>query len=151
QAAQEAIVFADTFEVFSALSPTIEEYAQAIANVTSHETGHLLGLVHTQDVRGLMDITATLRQLTWNQAFSRSPIEKSTFPMGYQDAAVTLVDSVGGDLETVNRNTAAQLRETETLSFEQLAKTANSARIRHFVCFCTACAARQAKRAALGN
>ncbi len=106
---QEAIVFADTFEVFNALSPTLEEYAQAFANVASHETGHLLGLVHTADVRSIMDITATLRQLMANQAFSRSPIEVSTFSVGLQDAALTLVESVGGDLATVVSNSAAQL------------------------------------------
>ncbi len=106
---QEAIVFTDTFEVFSALNPTIEEYATALANVASHETGHLLGLIHTTDTRGIMDITATLRQLMENQAFSRSPIEPTTFPFGHQDAALLLVESVGGDLEVVRENAETQL------------------------------------------
>ena len=150
-AVQQAIVFIDTFQVFSALDPTIEEYAQAIANVTSHEAGHLLGLVHTQDVSGLMDITATLRQLTRNQAFTRSPIERLTFPMGYQDAAATLVDSVGGDLEAVDLNTIAQLGEQEQVNFELNAKTLPPARSTHLLSLCTSCASRKAKLAYRGG
>jgi len=43
---QEAIVFTDTFRAFARLQPSASEMAQAIANVSSHEIGHLLGLVH---------------------------------------------------------------------------------------------------------
>ncbi len=106
---QDAIVFTETFAVFNVLEPGIEEYARALANVTSHEAGHLMGLVHTTDPGGLMDITASLRQLTHNQAFKQSPIERSTFPIGTQDAAQTLVDGVGGDLDVVRENAAAQI------------------------------------------
>lgn len=110
RAVQEAIVFADTFSVFRVLDPSIVEYAQAFANVASHEIGHLLGLVHTADATGLMDITASLRQLMRDQVFSVSPLESSTMPLGLQDAPASLVDSVGGDLQTVRDQSAAQPR-----------------------------------------
>jgi len=97
---QEAIVFTDTFDAFVKLSPTLEQMSQALANVTSHEIGHLLGLVHTADIYGVMDVTASLRYLMRDQAFSRSPLEDGTFPVGYQDDALTLAESVGGDLNT---------------------------------------------------
>lgn len=108
---QEAIVFADTFSVFNVLDPSVEEYAQAFANVASHEIGHLLGLVHTADATGLMDITASLRQLMRNQVFTVSPLESFTMPLGYQDAPASLVDSVGGDLQVL-RDHGASLRES---------------------------------------
>lgn len=106
---QEGIIFTDTFKVFNVLDPTVKQFAQALANVASHEIGHLLGLVHTADTRGVMDITASLRQLMRDQAFSQSPLESSTFPLGFQDASLALVESVGGDLEAVRANSLAQL------------------------------------------
>ena len=110
---QEAIVFTDTFSVFNVLDPSIEDYAQALANVASHEIGHLLGLVHTADETGLMDITASLRQLMRDQVFSVSPLESFTMPLGFQDAPATLVDSVGGDLQTLRARSAAHSRATK--------------------------------------
>jgi len=104
---QEAIVFTDTFKVFKVLDPSLEQYAQAFANVASHEIGHLLGLVHTSDVQGIMDITASLRLLMRDQSFSVSQIESATFPVGFQDAPRSLVDAVGGDLDFVRLNAAS--------------------------------------------
>ncbi len=95
---QEAIVFTDTFEVFMRIQPTVTEMGQAIANVASHEIGHLMGLVHTEDVRGLMDVTASLNQLLKDQAFRRSALYTEVFPIGAQDALQLLLDSLGGDL-----------------------------------------------------
>lgn len=92
---QEAIVFTDTFAAFDSLSPGVEEMAQAIANVTSHEIGHLLGLVHTRDPEGIMDITAGLQQLMRDQDFRRSPLHEDVFPMGLQDGRLTLSYGVG--------------------------------------------------------
>lgn len=95
--AQEAIVFTDTFGVFMGLQPTAVGMSQAIANVGSHEIGHLLGLVHTSDHAGIMDITASLNGLMIDQSFRRSPIYSAVFPIGSQDAVQSLLDSVGGD------------------------------------------------------
>ncbi len=94
---QVAIVFADTFAAFNQLSPTMSEMAQAMANVASHEIGHLMGMVHTADPAGVMDVTASLNQLLQDQALSRSPVYSAVFPLGYQDAVQYLLDAVGGD------------------------------------------------------
>ncbi len=95
--AQEAIVFTDTFAAFSQLSPSVAEMAQALANVASHEIGHLLGMIHTSDPTGIMDVTASLNELLRDQFFTRSPIYTGVFPIGSQDAAAYLLDTVGGD------------------------------------------------------
>lgn len=95
--AQHAIVFTDTFEVFDNLRPSVATMSQALANVASHEIGHLLGLVHTKDPHDIMDVTASLRQLLEAQAFGRAPLYNSVFPLGDQDSARMLLDSVGGD------------------------------------------------------
>ncbi len=95
--AQHAIVFTDTFEVFDTLRPTVSAMSQALANVASHEIGHLLGLVHTKDPHDIMDVTASLRQLLEAQEFGRAPIYSTVFPLGDQDSARMLLDSVGGD------------------------------------------------------
>jgi hypothetical protein len=93
---EEAIIYTDTFRLFMPLNPSVDEMAQALANVTSHEIGHLLGLNHTEDVKGIMDITASANQLLLDQIFTASMIEHSIFPIGDQDARVLLFDAVGG-------------------------------------------------------
>lgn len=94
---QRAIVFTDTFRAFNRLSPTVEEMGQALANVTSHEIGHLLGLIHTRFASGIMDVTASLKSLMQNQVFSRSPIYEGVFPVGSQNSLIYMLDAVGGD------------------------------------------------------
>ena len=94
---QVAIVFTDTFEAFVRLQPTAEEIGQAIANVASHEIGHLLGMIHTGDPAGIMDVTASLSELMRDQTFTRSEIYTAVFPLGFQDALRYLLETVGGD------------------------------------------------------
>jgi hypothetical protein len=44
-----------------------------------------------------MDVTASLRELTKDQHFRKSPLYSAVFPIGFQDAVQSLLDSVGGD------------------------------------------------------
>lgn len=96
--AQSAILFTDTFSVFNALSPGVADIAQVLANTTSHEVGHLLGLRHTADPTDLMDTTATARQMLLDQDFSFASLNPSVLALGYQDAPSMLSWGVGGTL-----------------------------------------------------
>lgn len=108
---QQAIIFVDSFEAFLPLHPSVEEMANALANVASHETGHLLGLSHTADPRGVMDITANLREMLANQAFRRSPLHEEVFPVGHQDPSRLLIEAVGGDATAFKAAAADQLAQ----------------------------------------
>ena len=92
---QKAIIYVDTFSLFMPLQPSVDEMAQALANVTSHEIGHLLGLNHTADPSGLMDITGTANQLLVNQRFEQSPLVPELFPVGSQNALSLLLATIG--------------------------------------------------------
>jgi hypothetical protein len=95
---QDAVVFTDTFSLFNALSPDVTAMSQCLANVASHEIGHLVGLRHTADSRDLMDTTATARQMMVDQWFRAAPVNESVFPVGYQDAPLMLSWTLGGVL-----------------------------------------------------
>lgn len=93
---QNAIIYTDTFSLFSTLWPTQEQIAQVLANVTSHELGHLLGLRHTADVKDIMDITASARQMLFDQWHKVADLHSSIMSIGYQDAPTMLSWCVGG-------------------------------------------------------
>jgi hypothetical protein len=105
---QSAIVFTDTFSLFAPLDPTVEEIAQALANIASHEAGHLLGLWHVGDPEGLMSITATASRLLRPQTFGHALLHSSVFPIGWQNDADLLAWAVGGILkvDAANQRTA---------------------------------------------
>lgn len=92
---QQAIVFIETFALFMPYRPTTTEIAQVIGNVASHELGHLLGLNHVADPTELMDSTATATQMLQDQDFHRAELKDEVFPIGYQDSARLLAESVG--------------------------------------------------------
>ncbi len=107
---QSAIIFTDTFALFEALKPTIDELAQVLANVASHEAGHLLGLWHTRDPQDLMDITATARQMLRPQVFRRAPLHSTVASLGWQSGPDLLAWAVGGSLKADTRNQRPMLQ-----------------------------------------
>jgi hypothetical protein len=80
----KAIVFTDGFPGAFSRTPSLEQMAQAIGNTVAHETGHLLGLVHTADCNDMMDTSCTNDRLLSPQEFSTAPIDSSVFPFGMQ-------------------------------------------------------------------
>ncbi len=96
--AQEAIVYTDTFALFSVLSPDVLAISQVLANTTSHEIGHLLGLRHTADPHDLMDTTATARQMLSDQYFEFATLNPTVLSIGRQDAPSLLSWTLGGTL-----------------------------------------------------
>lgn len=96
---QTAIVYTDTFALFTNLRPTESEIAQALANVTSHEIGHLLGLRHTANPNDVMDVTATASELLEDQWFGTAYLHTSVFPIGVQNSVQLLAWTVGGWVE----------------------------------------------------
>ena len=95
---QAAIIYVDAFSVFSTLNPTLGEYARVLANVTSHEIGHLVGLRHTADAQDVMDVTASARQMLADQSFRFATLDASVAPFGFQDAPAMLSWALGGQL-----------------------------------------------------
>lgn len=118
---QMAIIFTDTFRLFLPLKPSVEDMAVAIANVASHEAGHLLGLEHTADWDDLMDTTAPADALLKDQEFKTAPLYDQVFPIGQQDGVALLTDAVGA-----NPNTAAYNIDRSTFFANTVGSADNS-------------------------
>ncbi len=109
-ATESAIIYTDNFSLFDVFSPGVEEIAQVLANTTSHELGHLLGLRHTADIRDVMDTTASARQMLSDQTFGVAELHPSVMSIGVQNDPSMLAEAVGGNLTSPRVEDRADLR-----------------------------------------
>ncbi|MCG8409463.1 MAG: matrixin family metalloprotease [Phycisphaerales bacterium] len=95
---QEAIIYTEDFAMFENLLPSAEEVAMAIANVGSHELGHLLGLEHSGETADVMSTAASARHILENDlGFLRSRMQSDVFPVGLQNEPTLLLRNVGAN------------------------------------------------------
>ncbi len=110
--AQDAIVYVENFAPYWTMQLEPDEMAVMIANVASHELGHLLGLYHMQDPDGIMDTTGSAWDLAENQSFIRGPLEATVFATGWEDSPRLLAQTVGrkpgGAAKSLARQKAAK-------------------------------------------
>jgi hypothetical protein len=95
---QKAIIYAEDLSMYESLRATAEELGQALANIASHELGHLLGLEHTAESGDLMATAASARQvLEVDALFKRSRLQLAVFPIGWQNGPNLLMQNVGAN------------------------------------------------------
>ncbi|GJM24985.1 MAG: hypothetical protein DHS20C16_14000 [Phycisphaerae bacterium] len=135
---QDAIIFVESFDLFTVASPTTQQWIDVLANVASHEIGHLLGLHHTADPTEIMDTSADLFEMLEPQTFNRAPLHAGTFAVGYQDSVGTLLTNVGPSEWYEPEDDASRVQPI--LDSDRVRKTKSTIPARSFCRFGTACA-----------
>lgn len=101
---EEGIVYAESFAALirNNNAPSTMEMAQAIANVVTHEAGHLLGLHHTiLNPVEIMQTTSTSEELMLDEAFGTTRLDNHG--VGKQNARKRLLQSVGGSTSVLSK------------------------------------------------
>lgn len=92
----DAVVDTAGLYVFESYHPGSGQLARVIANVVSHEAGHLFGLNHTTDPNDIMQPTGSFSQLLIDRSFRHAPLAREVFPIGAQDGAKWIVARTAG-------------------------------------------------------
>lgn len=108
QPSQSAMVYVGAFKLFEYMDLPTEDMALMLANVASHELGHLLGLYHTKDPADVMDTTGSVYDLASDQRFVRAALEPNVFPVGYCNSPSLLDQTVGKRSAAVSRQKSVQ-------------------------------------------
>jgi len=115
---QEAIIFSEDLALWEALQPSVEEVALALANIASHELGHLLGLEHAAYQGDLMSTAGSARQvLEVDAAYLRSRLQADVFPVGFQDGVATLLQNLGAGAGAGSRARTADFIPQQTYTW----------------------------------
>ena len=113
----DAVIFTESFSPqFFGQTPTAAELAVAIANVASHEAGHLLGLNHVSDDRALMDDVSPTDVLLNDQVFRESVLSPDIIPIGTQDSVLLLMETIGPNPDTVLSRVVLRPGGSQTLT-----------------------------------
>jgi hypothetical protein len=97
-------VYTQNFSKYIGIGFSYQDLACGFANVAAHELGHLLGLNHTDDVRDVMNVSPTPKDLMTPKYFVESPrLDSKVFPTGNQDGAAILYSTLGGDWDLIQR------------------------------------------------
>ncbi|MCA9244126.1 MAG: matrixin family metalloprotease [Phycisphaerales bacterium] len=115
---QTAVIYIDGFARYAVMELTPEQMASMIANVASHEIGHLLGLYHTQETDDVMDTTGSAWELAGLQAFKRARVEDSVFGFAMQDTPALLSQIVGASAAAKSGTLKARSARPMTAGFD---------------------------------